>query len=64
MPDHSVIVIGPSTGGIAALRHLVARLPRDLAAAVLVVQHIGAASRSQLPQILSRAAPGRPSQRR
>ena len=35
-----VVVIGTSTGGPAALQAIVPRLPEDIAAAVLVVQHM------------------------
>jgi two-component system chemotaxis response regulator CheB len=50
-----IIVVGASTGGIAALQRLVADLPADLPAAVLIVTHIDAAS-SLLPRILGRTA--------
>jgi two-component system, chemotaxis family, protein-glutamate methylesterase/glutaminase len=51
-----IIVIGGSAGGVGALKRLVGSLPHDLAAAVLVVLHIGA-RRSALPEILSAAGP-------
>jgi two-component system chemotaxis response regulator CheB len=51
---HDIIAIGGSAGGLEALRKLMADLPADLAAAVLVVVHIGQAS--YLSQILGRAA--------
>lgn len=51
-----IIVIGASAGGVGALRRLVGGLPHDLAAALLVVVHIGA-RRSALPEILSAAGP-------
>lgn len=57
MPGHDVIVIGASAGGIEALTRLVARLPADLPAAVLVVVHIPGYARSRLPDILSRMGP-------
>ncbi len=54
-----IIVIGASAGGLEPLRVLVAGLPRDLAAAVFVVVHIGNGinGRSELPAILSRSSP-------
>lgn len=39
-PSFPVIVIGASTGGPRVIRQILAGLPRDFAAAVLVVQHI------------------------
>ena len=47
--------IGASSGGVTALRQLVAALPPDLPAALCVVVHISAQARSVLPQILSQA---------
>lgn len=38
------VVIGASSGGVQALRQLLARLPFDLAAAVFIVQHQSAVS--------------------
>src|ERR1700712_2388187 len=52
-----IIVIGASAGGIPALQKLVASLPADLKAAVFVVLHIPAYSKSNLPQILSACGP-------
>jgi len=51
-----LVVIGASAGGVNALSSLAARLPRDFAAPLLVVLHIGA-HRSLLADILRRAGP-------
>ena len=55
--DDGVLVIGGSAGGIDALVELVAQLPRDLPACVLVTVHIGSNARSKLPGILARSGP-------
>ncbi len=52
----SIIVLGASAGGVAALRSLAAALPITLSAPVLVVLHIGA-YRSELPALLNAAGP-------
>ena len=52
----TIIVIGASSGGVEALRTLVAGLPADLPAAVFVVLHIGNHP-SSLPEILNKAGP-------
>jgi two-component system, chemotaxis family, protein-glutamate methylesterase/glutaminase len=49
------VAIGASAGGIEALRDLVAALPGDFPAALLVVLHLPPDANSVLPQILSRA---------
>ena len=55
--DGAVLAIGGSAGGIEALVELVAALPADLPACVLVSVHIGSNSRSNLPRILTRSGP-------
>ena len=50
-----VIVIGASAGGIAALKEVVAGLPGDLPATLLVVLHVNPTTPSALPAILDRA---------
>lgn len=49
------IAIGASAGGVQALRTLMATLPADLPAAVLVVLHLAPRSRSMLPELLASA---------
>src|SRR5262245_7548557 len=48
-----IVVIGASAGGLEALKTLTSGLPPDLPAAVFVVLHVPARSRSLLPKILS-----------
>jgi two-component system chemotaxis response regulator CheB len=48
-----VVAIGSSAGGITALRYIVAELPSDLPAAVLVVQHLDPTYHSVLPELLA-----------
>lgn len=52
-----VIAIGASAGGVEALRAVVAGLPPELPAAVLVVLHIPRHAPSALPGILDRSGP-------
>jgi two-component system chemotaxis response regulator CheB len=54
MAKHDVIVIGASAGGVEAISRIVADLPRDIRASILVVLHISR-GRSLLPEILTRA---------
>lgn len=51
-PDY-LVVIGASTGGVAALLVLAELLPRDFPAPICIVQHIGA-NQSMLPFLLRR----------
>ena len=54
MANRNTIVVGASAGGVQALSTLVAQLPSDLSAAVLIILHIPAHVPSLLPTILSR----------
>ncbi len=53
--DH-LVVIGSSAGGITALSTLVATLPRDFPAPIVIAQHLDPARPSHLAEILGRRA--------
>ena len=52
-----LVVIGASAGGVSALSTVVAGLPADLRAGVLVVLHVPSSATSALPTILGRHGP-------
>jgi len=52
-----VIGVGASAGGIEALQRLMRELPEDIAAAICLVLHIPATSRSLLAEIVDRQTP-------
>lgn len=56
MAHRDIVVIGASAGGVEALQRLVAQLPKDFPAAVLIVLHLAPGHRSILPAILARAS--------
>ena len=49
-----VVVIGASAGGVSALAKIISSLPKDLPAAILIVQHIKADRTTQLPEYFNR----------
>jgi two-component system, chemotaxis family, protein-glutamate methylesterase/glutaminase len=57
MPDHDIVVVGASAGGVEALIRLVASVPAQLPAAVFVVLHVPPSGTSALPDILGRSGP-------
>jgi len=56
MSRNDIVVIGASAGGLEALQTLVGNLPRDFAAAIFVVLHIGIRP-SAMPSVLTSAGP-------
>ncbi len=55
-PFYDLVVAGASAGGIEALSHLVARLPADFSASVVIAQHLDPHRPSHLGEILGRQA--------
>lgn len=53
MGRRDVIAIGGSLGAVAALKHLLGKLPGDFAAAVFVVIHVGARGKDLLAEIFN-----------
>ena len=54
-PRPDLVIIGASAGGLEPLTTIVAGLPADLPATIVVVMHISPTNRSLLPAILDRA---------
>jgi len=52
MPQHDIIVIGGSAGGIQALQTFFAALPAHSGIAFVVVMHLSPEHESSLPQVL------------
>ena len=55
LPGRDIVVVAASAGGLEPLRTLLAALPADLPASVLVVLHIPATGGRSLPRILDRS---------
>lgn len=55
-PDVPIIAIGSSADGIRVLPQLVAALPANLPAAVIIVQHVSSSRPSLLPKLLGRVS--------
>ena len=54
--DSQLVVIGSSAGGIEALSRVVASLPSDFGAPIVIAQHLDPRRPSHLGEILSRHA--------
>ncbi|HZT95876.1 MAG TPA: chemotaxis protein CheB [Chloroflexota bacterium] len=57
MPNHDIVVIGASAGGVTALRELVGGFRVAFPASAFVVLHLPPYATSALPQILDRGGP-------
>jgi two-component system chemotaxis response regulator CheB len=57
LTGRDIIVVAASAGGLEPLRTLLAAMPADLPASVLVVLHVPATGGRTLPRILDRAGP-------
>lgn len=53
-PPFDIVAFAASAGGIFALTQILARLPGDFGAAIVVVQHLDPRHRSLMPQIFGR----------
>ena len=56
MPQHDIVVIGASAGGISALKTIVSAFPADLPAAVFVAIHTTEDNPGRLPTLLNRVS--------
>lgn len=56
-PHTRIVVIGASAGGVGALRHLLAGLPRDYPYPIVIVQHVPRDRPSLLVAVLGRVCP-------
>jgi two-component system chemotaxis response regulator CheB len=54
--NRDIVVIGASAGGLEALKELLAAMPSDLDASILIVLHTASHARGVLAQVLERAA--------
>lgn len=57
MKTRNIIVLGGSTGAFDAFKTIVAGLPADLDASILIVWHMAAEIRGILPQVLNKVGP-------
>jgi two-component system, chemotaxis family, protein-glutamate methylesterase/glutaminase len=57
MPWRDIVVVGASAGAFDALKQIVAGLPADFAASVLIVRHMAPEGPALLPEILGAAGP-------
>jgi two-component system chemotaxis response regulator CheB len=57
MAPNRIIAVGASVGGVESLSALVALLPKDIDAAVFIVEHLPPDYSSKLPDVLSRKTP-------
>src|SRR3954466_16190870 len=55
--QRDLVVVGASAGGVDSLQQLVAGLPAEFPAAIMIVLHVPARGTSVMPQILSRRGP-------
>jgi len=55
--DFEIVAMAASAGGLAALSHVLSRLPADFTAAIVVVQHLDPRHRSLMAEILGRRTP-------